>query len=109
MSENHTPPGARPSVAVEMNNMRRDEHVHLDVGRDDVPSEASSQQWQVCGATTSRAAIVYVGQLAVGLLVILFCMVHLWWRPKDNTAVYMSTLTGTMGLLLPSPSLERRR
>ena len=70
-------------------------------------SQSSVERWKVCCAKAPRTEIVYFSQLIVAAIVILVGLFNITLTEND-TCLWSSIVSGTLGYLLPSPSLKRK-
>lgn len=63
--------------------------------------------WQSCCMTIDRRATRYFSQLAIAMLIMVFCIVMLIKHDDcPSQQLYSGILTTIIGIMLPSPSLN---
>ena len=65
--------------------------------------------WHSCCLTADKHFVMYVTQIAVILLIIIFCIYQLLTlRECIHQITYTSLLTLLIGLVIPSPAIRKR-
>ena len=63
--------------------------------------------WRSCCLTVDKRALLYFGQMGVGILIIAFCISMLIMDDSCNSfARYSPLLTLVVGIMLPAPKLH---
>ena len=63
--------------------------------------------WSLCCSKSSPEAIKYVVHVAVAIMVISFSMsMIITLPPEEDKTVYWSSLSATIGWVMPSPSIS---
>jgi hypothetical protein len=61
--------------------------------------------WETCCSNSERSFIKFVVQVAMGFLVIAFCMGLIALGDGEHDMIAFSLISGTMGLFFPHPSM----
>jgi hypothetical protein len=68
---------------------------------------AHETTWRSCCLTVDKRALLYFGQMGVGILIIGFCIAMLATDDScDSFARYSPLLTLVVGIMLPAPKLH---
>ena len=68
---------------------------------------AHETTWRSCCLTVDKRALLYFGQMGVGILIIAFCISMLIMDDScDSFARYSPLLTLVVGIMLPAPKLH---
>ena len=68
---------------------------------------AHETTWRSCCLTVDKRALLYFGQMGVGILIISFCISMLIMDDScDSFARYSPLLTLVVGIMLPAPKLH---
>ena len=74
---------------------------------DDERKFAHETTWRSCCLTVDKRALLYFGQMGVGILIIGFCIAMLATDDScDSFARYSPLLTLVVGIMLPAPKLH---
>ena len=74
---------------------------------DDERKFAHETTWRSCCLTVDKRALLYFGQMGVGILIIAFCVAMLIQNQDcDTFARYSPLLTLVVGIMLPAPKLH---
>ena len=74
---------------------------------DESDRETSRINWKTVCGDIPKEEIIYFCQIFIVLIVILACLVNLSIS-KDNTALWSSLLSGSVGYVLPAPRMRKK-
>lgn len=69
--------------------------------------ERERNRWDICCSKTDRRALKFLVQVIFGLSIVIFSMVMIVVRVDQDNAVFYSMLSGTVGLFLPHPTINK--
>jgi hypothetical protein len=74
----------------------------------EIENRESENIWQASCLKLDRRCLIFVNQVMFGLLLTSFCMIQLSQdKSTEEKMVYLTMLSSTMGIFLPSPSLKK--
>lgn len=53
-----------------------------------------------CSGTSDKRFLTYISQMSFGIIISTFCMVQLVRVPRENNEIYVSMLSGIIGVFL---------
>lgn len=94
---------------IESNNDVKNENSQLIMEDEGVDTESnnSSKTWIVCGDRIPKSEIVYLTQMIVIFIVIIFCLVQV--SRVQNNEFYKNLLCLSVGTIIPNPSPEKKK
>ena len=66
------------------------------------------ERWKFCGAKFPKEEIIYFCQVLTVYIVVITSIVNLCVSDK-NTCLWSSLVSGSVGYLLPSPSISKKK
>ena len=98
--------GAVPTEVKHENN----EHFHdaLISSNVDMNSTRSYSQWEIFGRIIPKNEVIFICQVVILYIVILTCIVNLSLGNGDSN-LWTALLSSSMGIMLPAPTLSKRR
>jgi len=65
-------------------------------------------EWQLCCSKSDRHCLMFLVQVAMGFITILFCMLKIATAQEgEDTSVYFGLLGSVIGVYLPNPSISK--
>jgi len=68
----------------------------------------SIRQWQIFGKTIPKNEAIFICQVVILYIIIITCIVNLSISNGDSN-LWTALLSSSMGIMLPAPTLSRRR
>lgn len=72
----------------------------------DVPTTSDKQTWNVFGYSIPKQEVMFFCQVIALYMVIIVCLVEIV-TGNEETKLWFSLLAGSIGYLLPNPSLKK--
>jgi hypothetical protein len=70
-----------------------------------LPLYANSNYWPTCCGRVPKDQVVFVFQVVIAYIVIIVSLVNITFT-SENTCLWATLASGTIGYLLPSPSIS---
>ena len=74
----------------------------------DNDADNETQQWKFFGQVVPKTEVIFFCQVIILYIVIIACIINLSLRNGDSN-LYTALLSSSLGIILPSPSLTRRK
>ena len=71
-----------------------------------IENEKLQNEWTGCCSKTDKHYLKFITQIAMGSSVMIFSMVQIA-RGADSPEIYFSMLSGTLGIFIPHPQIEK--
>lgn len=81
------------------------DHAEVDVER---TCSRHSLNWNLMGKSCHRSALTFVSQVIILYIVVLTCLANLTIGSGEMKVVWISLLSSSLGILLPSPRMGKR-
>jgi hypothetical protein len=73
--------------------------------RKHIENDQLKNEWEGCCSKTNKHFLKYIVQITMGSSIMIFSMFQII-RNADNTEIYFSLLSGTLGMFLPAPQIS---
>lgn len=76
----------------------------------EIPSDDStkSAKWSCHDGVVSKSLVIFIAQFLLSISVIIVSIVKLFTGTVDERTLYISLLTGTVSLYMPSPMISKK-
>ena len=74
----------------------------------DIPSEVSVRPWTIAGKDIPSSEIVFFSQIIVVYMVIITCIVNLSVQNEPHD-LWIALMSSSLGYILPSPAMAKRK
>ena len=81
---------------------------NVDINSTMSSTSISSRLWKIFGKTIPKNEVIFICQVVILYIVIITCIVNLSLGNGDSN-LWTALLSSSMGIMLPAPTLSRRR